>query len=205
MHKFRSLSEYYQAAGITHNSSDTEITAAKKAYLKLYHKSYYQERKNQQKRFTVRMVFDEYDRLEAFAKLHGELSVNQFIKAAAFAYLDQYYIPRDPTQIEKAILAFSRIGNNINQIVRAIHQSKKYHDFMGYAGAPQTLQVLDVRYTELVHEVESLREELRSFLSHPPQSISTALVTYLQEDPQAIDQIQQLISKLKKIVADGNI
>lgn len=205
MHKFRSLSEYYQAAGITQNSSAAEITAAKKAYLKLYHQSYYQERKNRQKRFTVRMAFDEYDRLEKFTNLHGELSVNQFIKAAAFAYLDQHYIPRHPAQIEKATIAFSRIGNNINQVVRTIHQSKKYHDFMGYAGAPQTLQVLEVRYTELVHEVESLREELRSFFSQPPQSIGTALVTYLQEDPQAIDQIQQLILQLKKIVADGNI
>lgn len=107
-----------------------ELATLKEVWKQHYHQAYYQERKQREKRVTLRMTHAEYAYLQASVRGHvneqaNPLSFNKAIKEFALAYAQQKYIPTDKSVVRELITEIRRVGNNINQISRTLHRQSK--------------------------------------------------------------------------------
>lgn len=197
------LSAYLQRQGITSTSTDQEVQEAKATYRQLYHRVYYEKRKQGKKRFTMRMDLEEYEQFEHYAELHNRSSVSEFIKDCGLAYLRQRYLPRDEKQVDRLRKSVARIGNNINQVVLTINRTKRYGDMSGAleGGKEVMLKIVDA-YAGLQQQVQELQQTVKTELIAPPTKLGDALWRVIQEDPTMIDKLQGFLEQAKQKVAE---
>ena len=119
--KKMSLSEFLAEQKITVHSPIEQIEKAKKFYRKNYLKQYYHENKHLRKRKNITFSLEEYDLVMAKAKEH-EMKIAAFIREAILNYIrGEVLLPQD--HISKEVVhEINKIGNNINQLTRYIHQ-----------------------------------------------------------------------------------
>ena len=131
MEKLGTLSDYLHTQGVNEKTPEATIEEHKKAYWKSYHKQYYQQRKKVYHRFTLRLDQNEYKRLHYYAQQHQGKKMTSFIKAAALAYLEQNYVPRQPKLLQEITIQIRKIGNVINQVVQSLHRTAKRKGMTG--------------------------------------------------------------------------
>lgn len=196
--KIPSLADFLESQGINKETPKEQVQYLKKVYKKTYQQVYYLQRKQQTKRFSLNMTKEEYSRLKTFAKRHQYEHLGKFIKASAFAYLENNYVPRDREGIELLVKQVGKMGNNINQIVQQLHW-KMESSRSGEQG--QDYQLLQAGYQRLVQEVYELQQVTKNYFSMPPKKLLQALTEFLQDDKQRIkpllDYLRQLESASK--------
>ena len=189
------LSAFLSDQGIDSSSSKEAIAEAKKAYWKLYHKTYYQKRKQAVKRFTIRLTKEEYRQLKLQADKHQK-SLTEFTKASALAYVDQQYLPRDTEQIAQLRKGITKIGNNINQVVQGLHRSAKWSNFHG-GFDERDLKRIQLRYQDLVKTVATLQQQVDTFIKAPTSNLSEAIWELLSEQPGKIPALRLLLDEIE--------
>ena len=119
--KKMTLREFLVQQKITIHSPIEQVEKAKKFYRKNYLKQYYHENKHLRQRKNITFSLEEYDLIEDQAKDH-DMKVAAFIREAILAYIEgEVLLPQD--HISKGVMhEINKIGNNINQLVRYIHQ-----------------------------------------------------------------------------------
>jgi len=198
--KNQNLQQYLITKGVTSTTSTETIAALKKAYSQQYHRAYYQERKQQEKRFSLRLDKVEHRRLKHHAALHNNSKLGVFIKQSALAYLDQSYIPRSPEVIDELQKDVRQIGNNINQIVHYLHKQLKFEKPILNRQEAQEYdwQTLSSNYENLVIAVSHLNEQITSYFTSPPMKLTDALMQVIQDDPKTIGELQAFLSEAKE-------
>ena len=149
-----SLSTYLKKRGLTKDSPLDFLQAAKKEHRRLYQKEYQSNRKKKILRLGVSLTPTEYRRLSRTAKEHG-LKTGSFIRKAALAYTEQKFLLPDDATVLALELGIRRVGLNINQVVRHIHEKK-------------TIEELDIdRINALLIELE---DTISYAFRNPPQA-----------------------------------
>ena len=149
-----SLSTYLKKRGLTKDSPPDLLQAAKKEHRRLYQKEYQSNRKIKIRRLGISLTPTEYRRLSRTANEHG-LLVATFAKEAIMSYMDRRYVLPDNTTVLALELGIRRVGLNINQVVRHIHEKK-------------TVEELDIdRINALLIELE---DTISYAFRNPPQA-----------------------------------
>ena len=199
------LSDYLKAQGVDSSTPLEDIALHKKEYWRLYHQSYYKERKKEQHRFTMRMAKEEYRQLQAYAKKHKDKSFHAFIKESALAYMNQRYVPRDPDAIDGLTKAIRKIGNVINQVVQRIHRTEKWQNLTGGFSEEKSLKKLQREYEFLVKRVTDMEEEVKNYMAVPPKRVGEALWEIVSREPGKIDDIRKLLDEIEtKLQSNAN-
>ena len=197
MSKIPTLSAYLKSKGVNDETSILEVEELKKIYWKAYHKNYYQQRKKDYKRLTLRLTKEEYDRLQIHAKEYSDLSFSTFIKQSALAYLEQNYIPQNPQEISALTKAIRKIGNVINQVVQSIHRTAKRGNLSGAFSDEGDLKKLHQEYDFLVGRVTAIEQEVENFMGKPTEKIGVVLTKILLQDPSKIVTVRALLDKIE--------
>lgn len=191
------LSEYLKSQGVDDATPAERIQTVKNEYWKLYQQQYYQHRKKQHQRLTLRLTQEEYRRLQTHAKEYENLSFSAFIKQAALAYLEEGYIPRDSQKTDEVTKSIRKIGNLINQVVQSLHRTAKRGSLSGAFSDENDIKKLYREYEFLVKRVADLEKEAHTFFASPPTKIGKALIDILQDDPAKIQEVRALLDELE--------
>ena len=212
-----SLTDYLKQQGVTTETSKEELSQLKQQYWKAYHKVYYQRRKLQHHRLTLRLTDEEYGRLQNHAQEHQDISFSAFIKESALAYLEKQYIPRDTEATNELVKSIRKIGRVINQVVQSLHRATKYRNSKkdsddkttlqksggeAYQGNHPTdkkqLEKLHREYGFLVKRVSDMEKEVQVFMASPPKKIGKVLVEILEKDPSKITAVRRLLDDIEQ-------
>lgn len=199
MKKLPSLSDYLQQEGVSIETPEAKREEVTRQYWKLYHRQYYQYRKQQFKRFTLRLTMPEYERFMHHAKRHHtpdeKLHLGNYIKAAALAYVEQKYVPRNTKPIESLTVQIQKVGNNINQVVHAIHRTMIRTDFSGALADKHAYAYLHQQYQILLKQVVDVKKEVQHYMEKPPLKLADALWELIQEQPEKIADIRLFLDR----------
>lgn len=197
MEGYPSLSAYLKTQGVTDTTPLERIAELKKNYWKAYHKRYHQKRKKTERRFTLRLTEQEYNRFSMYAQQHNHDNMGLFIKKAASAYLDKQYLPRDEAAAENLLKAIRRIGNAVNQVVQSIHRTAKRERLTGAFADEKSLVILQREYEFLVGRLDALQQEVKAFMVSPPKRVGETLWEILSKEPDKIEQVRALLDKIE--------
>ncbi len=188
--KIPSLQEFLQSQGVDASTLKERVAQLKKTYRKSYHKLYYHERKKKGKRFSLNLTDEEYKKFQRYAKRHNQKHVGKFIKAAAVAYLEQQYVPRDTESIEKLTKTIGGIGNDINLIVQRVYlQSRRATNSI------DDFQNLQKGYVVLITQVQEMQKKIKVYMVSPPKTLMVALREFLQDDSNKIQQLRTILNQ----------
>jgi|GEM_PF-1174054 len=188
-----SFLKWLESKKTNHSFTKKELESLRKEYRRLYHKAYYKKRKKNSYHLVVRMTKKEYMVLQGYAKEHNK-SLNKFIKEIAFAYLENGYLPRDAKQLTRMENEIRSIGNNINQVVRRIHQLKYEKSILGSKNEIKGMQKL---YETLLDYVVKIEMQIKENFKSTPQSLQQGLLEFVQIRSDKIDDLIIFLEKEK--------
>lgn len=180
---FPTLEDYLIQQGVDENTSPERKEILKTAYKTAYQKAYGKERRKRERDIKVRMEVGEYQRMKSAAKKHGYTHLSPFLKASAFAYIDQRFLLMEDSKLRALEISIQRIGHNINQLVHQAHAMKLYN--------------MEQTYTGLRHEVKNLKAEVQQHLRQPP-NLFEQLQDVLLTDPHLISAVEAILENAKK-------
>ena len=165
---------------LEHEVTVAELTKAKRQHRKNYQKSYQKSYRAKNIRKDCYFTPSENLRLSPVAKKH-KMSVPRLCKVLAFAYLDGHYVLADDKQVHQLELYLRGATNNINQLVRYIHQRKdlSFNDIL--------------TFREQINEME---DHISTSLRHP-DNLQKYLKTLVQQKPEILSVLQHIIETLK--------
>lgn len=163
--------EYLVEKGVTTDATPEYLEVLKKQYRKEYQRLYSQQRRKEKKRLEPTLTKVEYRRLKKEARRHKFTSLSGFLKHCAFAYLDKRYICHDQQLIRQYIREINAIGNNINQVVNALHISRDYGAKSYYLHLKAQVAQLKTRLKEHLHTSLPIRDELERLFTEYPETI----------------------------------
>lgn len=117
----KKLLRYLQSIGILEHGTKEEINQAKQAFWKHEDKARLKHFRSSHKRKEVSLSQKEFETLATAAKKHG-VQLGTFIRLAALAYVKTEFLLPSDSRIQELEVALRRIGNNINQLTRHVHQ-----------------------------------------------------------------------------------
>ncbi len=186
MKDFPTLKEFLIEYGVTESTPKEKIAELKQAYKKSYQHFYQKIRTSREKRIDVRLSLEEYRQFKRYAKAHRRTHLAPFIKEAVRAYAEKTYLAKNPTLITELIVQIRRIGNNINQVVQAMHVTRDYQNHK--------------YYTELLDQIEDLKHEVEEVLRTPaeltPEMAARYLKAYIGNHPEHYEHLQRFVQNL---------
>ena len=118
-----SLYQYLDRMLHEYETTPSVLAEAKRQYRKLYQKDYQKKFRKNNIRKDIYFTPQEFSRLSKVAK-HHKVSVPRLCKELSFAYLDSQFVLPDDKQIRRLELYLRGVTNNLNQLVRYVHQRK---------------------------------------------------------------------------------
>ncbi len=209
--KVQTLQKYLEEKGLllnledpllTHNDKlflKKKIADAKAEHRKLYLKEKRKEYNATQARVELRLNKtgrgNEYDR---FRKMAKNKKLATFIKSCAIAYLKNDYVVPDEKIIDGLIKEISRYreernkeGRNIKSILDKVHrQGMTYqNDLIALYYKMYALDQIDFTF--------DLEQLVANAMHHPEEHFLEYAKRHLEKTPEAIEQLEKIISKIK--------
>lgn len=172
-----SLYQYLNRMGLLeYETTPSALANAKREYRKSYQKNYQKKFRKNNVRKDIYFTPQEFSRLAKVAKQH-KVSVPRLCKEFTFAYLNSKFVLPDDKQIRRLELYLRGVTNNLNQLVRYIHQRKD-------------LSVIDIStLREQVNEMENhISTTLRS-----PVNLQEYLERLVQQKPEVLSVLHYII------------
>jgi len=182
--EFENVQEYLFKNGYLDGShSKSDIAKVKQEWKKKYQKAY--QRKYKKENYRKEIVFkkEEWKLIQQGAKNHNqETKISPFLKECIFAYLNQCFVLPDDELVQSTEIEIRRVGVLLNQIARHINTSRTI-SFEQMEEVKKLLFNLDI----FVHET------LRT-----PKTIENLLDEAVDNDPQILNYLEQLIANKKQ-------
>lgn len=174
--------EYIQRIGLLeYDATPSVIAEAKREFRKAYQKDYQRNYRKKKVRKDLYFSPQEFNRLSALARKHKK-PVSKLCKELIFGYIDKQFVLPDDQQVRKLELYLRGVTNNLNQLVRYIHQRKDLsHD-----------DIFNLR--NQVNEIEGVVS--KSFRN--PNDIEAFLKSIIQQNPSAIYVLENFINQFNK-------
>ncbi len=165
-----------------YETTPSALAKAKREYRKQYQRAYQKEYRNKNNHVRKDIYFtpQEFSRLTKVAKQHN-VSVPRLCKELSFAYINSQFVLPDDKQIRRLELYLRGVTNNLNQLVRYVHQRKD-------------LSVIDIStLREQVNEMENhISTTLRS-----PVNLQDYLERLVQQKPEVLSVLHYIIETYK--------
>lgn len=179
----QTLQEFLLKNGVGENSTSDTIEVLKKQYYRRYHKEYYQERKEKRKRVELRFTNQEYSVLKQKAVQEKKALATYLKEQLLHNDNIPVYLSTDEKAIHQLRYEINAIGNNINQVVYAMHGMKNYHQ--------------EAHYKDLLNQIVEMRNKVQMFLTKPPKLMET-LKDQLLEGKLEIGELRALLDTLEQ-------
>ena len=148
------LWKYLEACGVLENGTDEEIKAAKRKYRKIYLHHFKQKQRKVRPGFTVMLSKENghYDNISLAAKKHS-LAITAYLREAALAYTNQYYIVPDKMQLARLE---QLLAQYLNEVQRIDPVKEKYS------------WEREQKYEAIEKSIVAMKVQIREALSNPP-------------------------------------
>ena len=165
---------------LEHETTPSALAEAKRQYRKIYQKDYQNRFRKNNVRKDIYFTPQEFSQLAKVAKMHN-VSVPKLCKELTFAYIESQFVLPDDKQIRRLELYLRGVTNNLNQLVRYVHQRKD-------------LSVIDIStLREQVNEMENhVSTTLRS-----PVNLQDYLEGLVQQNPEVLSVLHYIIEAHK--------
>jgi hypothetical protein len=175
----KKLLHFLQTNGILENGSDEEIAKAKSEFWKEENKERLKKFRTQHHRHEISLSQDDFNLLSLASKKYG-VQLGTFIRIAAIAYVRSEYLLPSDSRIQELEVAIRRIGNNINQLTRHVHQS-------GFTQGD--LESLQNKLNELEDKIaHTIRQ---------PLPLNEFLKLLLKRNPEYAPMIEQVLKEFR--------
>ncbi len=169
---FLSWSAYQKKHNISAETPAAEVARHRQLYRRGYQRHYTKKRRQDKHRLPTEWFKDEYRKLKRFSKRYRQTSLNKFIKHCVFAYLEDEYMEHDTEMAQKLCRQMQAIGNNINQVVHALHVSRDYANKASYEHLKAQVYTLEQVVAKHRREPPKLREQLEQLFIQVPESMA---------------------------------
>lgn len=157
---------YLQSIGILENGTKEQIEQAKREFWKQENKARLERFRNKHKRKEVSLTPQEFDILAAAARKH-EIQLGTFIRLAAVAYVKTEFLLPSNNRVQELEVALRRIGNNINQLTKHVHQhGMTREDLLAFQNK---LNELEDHVAHALRQPVTLEEFLSKLLNRQPE------------------------------------
>lgn len=148
------LWKYLEARGVLENGTDEQIIAAKRQYRKNYLHHFKQRQRKVKPGFTVMLSKEngQYDSISLAAKKHS-LAITAYLRDAALAYTNQYYIVPDKAQVARLE---QLLAQYLNEVQRIDPVKEKYS------------WEREQKYEAIEKSIVAMKVQIREALSNPP-------------------------------------
>lgn len=178
------LYEYFQRIGLLdYDATPSVIAEAKRQYRKSYQKEYQKKFRKNNVRKDIYFSPKEFNRLSSLARKNKK-PVSRFCKDLIFAYLDKHFVLPDDETVRQLELFLRGATNNLNQLVRYIHQRKEL-SYQDISYLRDRINEMENMISQSLRSPDDLREYLEKVVHQNPQTISvleTVLKTYKTDD-----------------------
>lgn len=166
---------------LEYDTSPSVLAEAKREFRKAYQKDYQRNYRKKKVRKDLYFNSQQFNKLSALAKKH-KMPVSKLCKELIFGYIDKQYVLPDDENVRQLELYLRGVTNNLNQLVRYIHQRKELsHD-----------DIINLR--NQINEIEEVVS--RSFRA--PDDLEGFLENVLRDNPSAIYALENFINKIHK-------
>jgi hypothetical protein len=173
-----SLYQYLHRIGLLEQEvTPEELARAKQEYRKVYQRAYQKSYRDANIRKDIYFTPTEYKQLSKVAKKY-HLSVPGLCKQLTFAYLKTEFVLPADNHVRGLELYLRGATNNINQLVRYIHQRKElsYSDIENLRGR---VNAMETKVSQSLRSPINLQEYLENKIQQNPETLS--LLQYLLE------------------------
>lgn len=149
----KGLLAYFESIGILENGTQEQFNKARKEYEKIYIREYKRKERSSKSEFIVLLSKQkgELKTVSEAAKEH-KVSISNFIKASALAYLQKTYLVPDTDKVAELELTLSACRNEIQKI------SKN-----PYFPIADKIQAIERR-------IEKMETAINDLFRHPPEA-----------------------------------
>lgn len=172
--------QYLQRMGLLeYDASPSVIAEAKREFRKAYQQDYQKNYRKKKVRKDLYFSPQEFNRLSSLARKHKK-PVSKLCKELIFGYMDKQFILPDDQQVRNLELYLRGVTNNINQLVRYIHQRK------------------DLHYEDIV-SIQNQVNEIEGVISRnfrTPDDLEGFLKNLLEQNPSSIYTLENFINKI---------
>ncbi len=162
----KKLLRYLQSIGILEHGTDEQINQTKKEFWKQEDKARLKRFRSSHQRKEVSLSQKEFDTLAIAAKRHG-VQLGTFIRLAALAYVKAEFLLPSDSRIQELEIALRRIGNNINQLTRHVHQQGMTQEDL--SAFQNKLNELEDRVAHALRQPIPLKDFLSQLLKKQPE------------------------------------
>lgn len=174
-----SLYQYLHRIGLLEQeTSPDELSRAKQEYRKSYQRTYQKNYRNTHIRKDIYFTPVEYKQLSKIAKKHNQ-SVPKLCKQLTIAYLKSQFVLPDDKQVRQLELYLLGVTNNLNQLVRYIHQRKEFN-ISDIENLKVMVNTMETKVSQSLRSPENLQNYLENKIQQKPETLS--LLQYLLEN-----------------------
>ena len=174
--------QYIQRMGLLdYDASPSVIAEAKREFRKAYQKDYQRNYRKKKVRKDLYFSPQEFNRLTALARKH-KMPISKLCKELIFGYMDKQFVLPDDEKVRQLELYLRGVTNNLNQLVRYIHQRKELHHD----------DIINLR--NQINKIEGVVS--RSFRT--PDDLEDFLKKILRENPSQIYVLENFINQIHK-------
>lgn len=170
-----SVYAFLHASGVLENGTHEEIQSARKAYWKEYKRKWRNEKRRKEKELTVSLDKIELNSLSLEARRH-KISRTQFLKQAAFAYMNQSFIVPNTAEVNRIAQLLSMTYNSIQDLLE--------NDAMSFNVGRDALTTIG-----------KLELDILPTLQHP-KLMEEYLVEHIQKHPESRFKLLKIINSL---------
>lgn len=175
------LYQYLHRKGfLERETTKDELEEAKQQYRKLYLKEYQKEFRRINIRKDIYFTPIEFSKLSSASKKFN-MPLPRLCKELTLAYLNNQFLLPDDTQIRQLEIYLRGVTNNINQLVRYIHQQKRLSE--------NDLSILRTQINEM--------EERISLALRQPLNIQEYLENQIPQKPEILSILKKIIENHK--------
>jgi hypothetical protein len=165
------LYQYLQRNGLfDYEASPSVLADAKRQYRKEYQKEYQKNFRKKNIRKDIYFTPREFNRLSTLSKQHKK-SVSRLCKDLVFAYIDIHFVLPDDEKIRSLELYLRGATNNLNQLVRYIHQRKEL-SYSDISYLKDMVNMIETKVSSALREPDDLEKYLQKVIQQNPHTIS---------------------------------
>ena len=164
----KQLFDFLRSRGLLDNGSPEQIETATEEFRKQQNKERLQKFRSNNSRQEISLNATDLEILTKHAENHG-LKLGTFIRKSALAYLKTEYLLPENNRVKDLELGIRRIGNQINQLLRHVHQFGFTPD--NQKELREKINQLEDKVSYAMRQPLPLKEFLRQLLKRKPEYI----------------------------------
>jgi uncharacterized protein (DUF1778 family) len=158
---------WLQATGILKWGTEEDIKAAKKLYRRAYQRAYKKQRRAKRPEVTLSLNVDEHRYLSQMAKIY-EMSLAQFIRAAALAYLNQVYLVPQASKVARLEQILSHYQNTFDRLADDARRNGNDPTFKLYGTFANHFHKMEEHITQYLRYPHSLDKTIKQAIETKP-------------------------------------